>query len=98
MKMVIDNIAALAIERCLMLHVQSMFSPEIVHDLDEEIVKAIAAEPEDSRLQRAMTTEKLESLRRALQIVNRLAPHSNPPSLSIIYFCQQVWPGQGELK
>ncbi|KAK8199378.1 dynamin family protein [Phyllosticta capitalensis] len=98
MKMVIDNIAALAIERCLMLHLQSMFSPEIVHDLDEETVKAIAAEPEDSRLQRAMTTEKLESLRRALQIVNRLAPHSNPPSLSIIYFCQQVWPGQGELK
>ncbi|KAK8170062.1 P-loop containing nucleoside triphosphate hydrolase protein [Phyllosticta citrichinensis] len=75
MKTVIDNIAVLAIEQCLLGNLAHVFSPEKVFGLDEETVADIAAESKELREERAATADKLKALKKALQTLTRLTHH-----------------------
>lgn len=78
MKVFVDNFAALAIERCIFQKLPKIFTPEVVLSLNEQTLQAIAAETEESKLERKRNLEKLKSLRSGLQILTRLAHHRGP--------------------
>ncbi|KAL2678099.1 P-loop containing nucleoside triphosphate hydrolase protein, partial [Phyllosticta citricarpa] len=75
MRTVIDNVAVLAVEQCLLRNVPHVFSPETVFKLDDKTVAEIAAESEELCQERVMTEIKLEALKKALQSLTRLPPH-----------------------
>ena len=65
----------LAVEKCLLEPLSVIFTSRIVHDLADDIVQAIAAENESSRLERGRLTTKLEILQSGLQKLHRLDRH-----------------------
>ncbi|WEW59424.1 hypothetical protein PRK78_004896 [Emydomyces testavorans] len=73
MKMVVDNFAVLAIERCILEKLPNIFTPEVVLNLNEKTLQNIAAETEESKIERSRNLAKLESLRSGLHILTRLA-------------------------
>lgn len=75
MKVAVDNIAVLGIEFCLLERLSEMLSPDIVLNLDDAVVQEIAAEKEDSQIERARALAKLHSLEAGLQTLRRLGRH-----------------------
>jgi hypothetical protein len=75
MKMVVDNIAVLGIEFCLVEKLSEMLSSEVVMNLDDAVVQEIAGEEEDSQEERARTLKKLQILESALQDLRRQGRH-----------------------
>ena len=49
MKVLVDNVAVQAIEACLMAHLPELISPASVMQMDDEIIRRIAAESEESQ-------------------------------------------------
>jgi hypothetical protein len=72
MKMVVDNIAVLGIEFCLVEKLSEMLSSEVVMNLDDAVVQEIAGEEEDAQKERARALKKLQSLESGLQDLRRL--------------------------
>ncbi|KAF1833322.1 dynamin-1, partial [Decorospora gaudefroyi] len=58
----INNIALLGIENCLLKNLASLFSPTLTADMDDELVRAIASECEDSRTERASLRQRFSVL------------------------------------
>jgi hypothetical protein len=75
MKMVVDNVAVLGIEFCLVEKLSEMLSSEVVMNLDDAVVQEIAGEEEDSQEERARTLKKLQILESALQDLRRQGRH-----------------------
>ncbi len=75
LKQHIDDIAIAAIEECLMKKVADIFTPKTVLDMEDEVIDDIASETEESKLERASSTKKLEILEAALQALRRLDKH-----------------------
>jgi hypothetical protein len=75
MKMVVDNIAVLGIEFCLVEKLSEMLSSEVVMNLDDAVVQEIAGEEEDSQKERARTLKKLQILESGLQDLRRQGRH-----------------------
>ena len=73
MKVIVDNFAVIGIEHCLLDGLSETFSPDSVMKLDETVMRNIAAETEDSAIERAQAMKKLKSLEVALQTLNRHA-------------------------
>lgn len=73
MKVIVDNFAVIGIEHCLLDGLSETFSPDAVMKLDETVIRNIAAETEDSAIERAHAMKKSKSLEAALQTLNRLA-------------------------
>ncbi|EEP77740.1 predicted protein [Uncinocarpus reesii 1704] len=78
MKVLVDNFAVLAIERCVLAELPRIFTPEVALTLDDKALETIAAETEESKIERRRNLEKLERLRSGLQILTRLAFHRDP--------------------
>ena len=49
MKVLVDNVAVQAIEACLMTHLPDIISPASVMQMDEETIRRIAAESDESQ-------------------------------------------------
>ena len=72
MKVVVDNVAVLGIEFCLLEKLSDMLSSDVVMNLDDTVVQEIAGEEEDSQKERARALAKLQSLEAGLQTLHRL--------------------------
>ena len=72
MKVMVDNFGVLGIERCILDGLSDIFSPDMVMRLDDSLIRNIAAETEESQIERARTIKKLKSLEAGLQTLNRL--------------------------
>lgn len=75
MKTVVDNFPVLAFEECLLRSLPDLLSPNSVSALDDETISDIAAETEESRVERSRATEKLKVLERTLVVLRSLDRH-----------------------
>ena len=72
MKVLVDDIAVLAMEYCLMDGLSEVFCPATVMEMDDSMVNSIATESHSSQIERARVIEKLQSLEAGLHTLNRL--------------------------
>ncbi|KAK2744858.1 hypothetical protein FQN57_004182 [Myotisia sp. PD_48] len=75
LKTVVDNIAVLAIESCLIKRLPELFVPENVLTLTDDVIEKIAMENEEAALERKSLTEKLQILEAGLWELSRLGNH-----------------------
>ena len=75
LKTITDVFSVLTIEKCLLEKLPGILSPEVVVGLDDETVKDIAGESEESQAERASSTKKLKILQDTLRILRRLDRH-----------------------
>jgi hypothetical protein len=75
MKTVVDDLSVLAVEKCLVKGLPDLLSPETIIGLDDATVTRIAAETEESRLERSRVTEKLKVLESTLVVLRSLDRH-----------------------
>ncbi|KAI4161555.1 MAG: hypothetical protein L6R39_000045 [Caloplaca ligustica] len=71
MKVLIDNFSVLAVEKCMLSDLADILSPDSVMKLGDELVSAIAAESENSMLERQRTTKALSKLQEGLVALKR---------------------------
>ncbi|KAI9731215.1 MAG: hypothetical protein M1834_005408 [Cirrosporium novae-zelandiae] len=67
LKVLVDDIAILAIENCLVQELENVLSPAAITEMDDDLITLIAAESEESQNERELTTQKLKVLESALQ-------------------------------
>lgn len=77
MKTLVDNFSVLSIEKCLLQQLPKMLTPEVVIGLEDAEVESIAAESEESQLERSRTTEKLKVLKSTLKVLQSLDRHKS---------------------
>lgn len=70
-----DVFSELAIEQCLLRKLPEMFTPEVVFALEPDEIESIAAESEESRVERSRATEKLKVLDSTLTVLHSLDRH-----------------------
>ena len=92
MKVMVDNFAVLGIESCVLDRLFDMFSPDIVLELDDSLIRNVAAETEESQLERARTIKKLKCLEAGLQTLNRL--NRNKPAGQLKLYTCSLWLSQ----
>ena len=88
-KVMVDNFAVLGIESCVLYGLFDTFSPDIVLELDDSLIRNIAAETEESQSERARTIQKLKSLEAGLQTLNRF--NRNKPAGQLILQSCSLW-------
>lgn len=69
--MLVDNVAVLGVESCLLEGLKGAFTAETVMHLDDGLVRKIAAENQESVTERIRTQEKLRILEDGLHTLNR---------------------------
>ena len=79
MKSVIDNVAIHAIEYCLIAGISDLLSPSHVLQMDQELVRGIAAETNHNQALREQTQQRMVVLQAGLDICR---VHANRQSLS----------------
>ena len=75
MKTLVDNFAVLGVEFCLLEDLMHVFAPETVMQLDNDLIKSIAAESDASMMERSRTAEKSRVFENSLHILNRYRRH-----------------------
>lgn len=81
LKFVVDDFGIHTIEECLLKKLPDIFTPATVIGLEDAVIENIAAESEESKVERASSMGKLEILEKALSVLRRLDRH-NPRSES----------------
>jgi hypothetical protein len=76
LKLVVDNFGILAAEECLLSKLPNIFTPAILIGLDNTTIEDIAAETEESKVERASSVKKLQILEKALDVLHRLNRHN----------------------
>lgn len=71
----VDDLSVLAVEKCLVKRLPDLLSPETIIGLDDATTTRIAAETEESRLERSRVTEKLKVLESTLVVLRSLDRH-----------------------
>lgn len=66
----------LAVEQRLLRNLETIFDSNLVLGLDEDVLDALASEPPYVTSDRALTIDKLATLREVLKICNRHASYS----------------------
>ncbi len=72
MKVTVNNFDVLRIECCILNELSDTFSSDMIMRLDDRLIRNIAAEIEESQIDRTRTIKKLNSLETGLQTLNRL--------------------------
>ena len=67
--------SVLAVERCLVRELPSLFSPEMVFALEDDTIRGLAAETKDTSNERDRCSEKLAILEVGLRGLKRLDKH-----------------------
>ncbi|KAI0381480.1 P-loop containing nucleoside triphosphate hydrolase protein [Hypomontagnella monticulosa] len=75
LKQVVDDFSKLAIEACLISELPKLFTPEIVFELDDDVVSRIAGESWEIADERKFLTEKMEILSSGMTELQRLGKH-----------------------
>ncbi|TLD22372.1 hypothetical protein PspLS_07751 [Pyricularia sp. CBS 133598] len=75
LKRIIDEVSDLAVERQLIRFLPSLFTPEMVYDLSDEDVSALAAEDEQAAAERVRCSELLSALHASMVELKRLDGH-----------------------
>lgn len=75
--MLVDNVAVLGIEQCLLSGLADIFSPHVVMTVPEKLLQEIAAETDDVQAERKRLTHKLGVLEAGLKTLNRLNGHKS---------------------
>lgn len=83
MKTLVDDFSVLAVEKCLVKRLPDLLSPKTIAGLDDTTITNIAAETEESRLERSRATEKLKVLESTLLVLRSLDMHK--PAGEYIY-------------
>lgn len=73
MKVLIDNFSVLVVEKCMLSDLADILSPDIIIGLDRDLVNAIAAESESSKLERQRTMAELKTLEEGLEELKRFS-------------------------
>ena len=73
MKVIVDNVSVLAVESCVISKLPSILSPETILSLDEQTIHNIAAETENSVLERQRTTGGLKTLKEGLKALTEFS-------------------------
>ncbi len=73
MKDFVDNFSVLAVESCVVGDLANCLSPEKVMKLDDALISSIAAETEDSQIERRRATEKLRTLNEGMLTLGRFS-------------------------
>ena len=71
MKTFVDNFAVLGVEFCLLEGLTDAFTAGTVMRLEDDLVRTIAAENQESMAERTRTKEKLRVLEEGLHTLNR---------------------------
>ncbi len=74
-KKFVDDFSNLAVEKCFLEPLSTIFSSRVVDMLQDSVVEEIAAEDESSRLERQRYEEKVAVLQTSLQQLHRLDRH-----------------------
>ena len=75
--MLVDNVAVLGIEQCLLSGLADIFSPNVVMKMDADVLREIAAEPDHVQAERKRLTDKLGDLEIGQKTLNRLNRHKS---------------------
>lgn len=75
LKVLVDNVAVLGIEQCLLSGLADIFSPNVVMMVPDQLLQEVAAETEDSQAERKRLKHKLGVLEVGLKSLNRLNRH-----------------------
>ena len=75
MKVLVDSFSVFAVENCMISDLANCLSPERVMMLDDILFGNIAAETEDSLVERRRTTEKLQTLNEDILTMIRFSRH-----------------------
>lgn len=75
LKRIIDEVSDLAVERQLIHFLPSLFTPEMVYDLSDEDVTALASEDEQAAAERVRCSELLSALHASMVELKRLDGH-----------------------
>ncbi|KAL8635246.1 MAG: hypothetical protein Q9226_009373 [Calogaya cf. arnoldii] len=73
MKVLVDNFSVLAVEKCILSDLAAILSPDIIINISDDEVNALAAESETSGLERRRATEELKTLQEGLKELNRFS-------------------------
>ena len=84
MKVMIDNVAVQAVERCLVSKIPKFLTTETIHGMDDELVERIAAESASDQVIRKETQQHLKALDAALLICRRYATGDASRELHVI--------------
>jgi len=68
----VDDFANYAVEQDLMIKLESIFAPNSIFGLDESTIQNIASETKESKTEREQSTKKMETLKLALDVLERL--------------------------
>ena len=71
-----DDFSILAVEKCLLEPLAIIFNSRVVGGLADDVVRAIAAEDESSKLERGRLTLKVKTLQSCLEQLHRLDRHN----------------------
>lgn len=77
-----DNVIILAIENCLIQEVPSIFTTEMVNQMDDVELDRLASESEDVREERAQLQKEHDALKEGLKSCNRYRERGVPCKLS----------------
>lgn len=83
MKNVVDAFGTYALEGCLLEKLPTLFSPDVVMELDEETVRLVAAESVDVMEERENAERKLAILELSLKTLKRMRFQKVPGKFSI---------------
>lgn len=75
--MLVDNVAVLGIEQCLLSGLADIFSPSVAMAVPERLLAEIAAETDDAQAERKRLNHKLGVLEAGLETLNRLNRHKS---------------------
>lgn len=71
-KQFVDDFANYAVEQDLMIKLESIFAPGSIFGLDESTIEDIAGETEESKVEREQSSNKMTTLKQALDVLERL--------------------------
>jgi hypothetical protein len=70
----INNIASLAIEQCLLSGLPKIFSSTTIREMNDEKLELVASESRDTRIERERIAERVKILQKGLHTLKRIHP------------------------